>query len=304
MIINPRPEPVELKLLRCLHRRMNLSVKETNYYLNLEKGFRGEQKFDEWLEDLSDDWLIVNDLLLEINNTIFQIDTLLISHDTVYLFEVKNYEGDFYIDNGKWYTLSNTEIKDPLLQLKRSESLFRRLLQDLGFNSSMKSYLIFVNPDFYLYQAPLNKPVIFPTQLNRFINNINMQSSKLKSRHFKFAEQLVSLHLKESPYMRLPDYTYDQIKKGVTCESCHSFITDFKEAVLSCNNCGRKEGITSAILRSVEEFKILFPNRKITTNAIYEWCKGIKSKKVIGRILSKKFKHMRECRPSHYVNRD
>jgi hypothetical protein len=38
-------EPDELKLLRQLHMRMNLSTEEQQYYTNLEKGFEGEQKF-------------------------------------------------------------------------------------------------------------------------------------------------------------------------------------------------------------------------------------------------------------------
>jgi hypothetical protein len=302
MIIKQRFEPAELKLLRCLNIRMNLSVKKTNYYWNLEKGFKGEQKFDVWLENLSNDGLILNDLLLESNNTVFQIDTLLISQNTLYLFEVKNYEGDFYVDADRWYTISKTEIQNPLLQLKRSESLFRRLLQDLGFNSSIETYLLFVNPDFYLYQAPLNLPIIFPTQLNRFMNKINLSASKLQDRHSKFAEQLVSIHIKESPYTRLPDYNYDKLEKGITCACCYSFIPVFKEDTLVCKVCACKEDVASAVLRSVEEFKILFPDRKITTNTIHEWCKVINSKKTIRRILSKNFKLMGQGKSSNYVN--
>lgn len=281
---------------------MNLSIKEANHYLNLEKGFNGEVKLDEWLEGLPGGWLILNDLLLECNNTVFQIDTLLISQETIYIFEVKNYEGDFYIDGDKWSTLSGTEIKNPLLQLKRSESLFRRLLQELGFKSSIETFLIFVNPDFYLYQAPLNLPIIFPTQIKRFINKLNMRSSKIKDRHLKFAELLFSILLKESPYIRLPEYTYDQLEKGIACAFCHSFTVRFKEDTITCNECDWKESIESAVLRGVEQFKLLFPDRKITTNTIHEWCKIIKSKKTIRRILSKNLELVGQARSSHYVN--
>lgn len=286
MISKPRFESEELKLLRCLNTRKKLSIPESNYYLNLEKGFIGEQKFDLWLENLSNDWLILNDLLLESNNTVFQIDTLLISQETIYLFEVKNYEGDFYMEGDRWYTLSKAEIKNPLLQLKRSESLFRRLLQDLGYNTLIESYVIFINPDFHLYQAPLNYPIIFPTQLNRFFNKKNMTSFRLTDRHVKIADQLISMHLKESPYMRSHEYVYDELEKGISCGLCHSFI----EETLVCAKCGYKEDNTSAVLRSVEEFKLLFPDKPITVDGMQEWCKVISSKKVIRRILSSKFK--------------
>jgi hypothetical protein len=145
-----RYESLELKIMRSLNVRMKLETKEENYYLNLEKGYEGEQKFDKWTENFSDNCLVLNDLLLEYNNTIFQIDSLIISSNTIYLFEVKNYEGDFFIEADRWYSLSKTEIKNPLHQLQRNESLFRRLLQDLGFNISIEPYPIFVNPEFQL----------------------------------------------------------------------------------------------------------------------------------------------------------
>jgi hypothetical protein len=37
----------------------------------------------------------------------------------------------------------------------------------------------------------------------------------------------------------------------------------------------------------VGEFKLLFPDRKITTNVIHDWCRVVHSKKTINRILGK-----------------
>ncbi|GGH84563.1 hypothetical protein JOD43_003785 [Pullulanibacillus pueri] len=302
MAIKQRNESLELKLLRALNLRMNLSVKDSSYYLNLEKGFEGEQNFDIWSETLSNDWIIIDDLLLEKNNTFFQIDTLLISHETLFPLEIKNYDGDFYIDNDKWFTRSGAEIKNPLLQLKRSESLLRRLLQDLGFNFSIEPYLIFVNPEFYLYEAPLNLPIIFPTQLKRFIEKLNMKKAKLNEKDSQLADRLLSLHVKSSPYKRVPDYTYATLKKGIICKDCCSLHTDCKgQALIHCNECGHEEKLESAILRSIEELKLLFPDRKLTTNTVFEWCKIIKSKKTIRRILLKNFKIMGHGISSYYV---
>jgi hypothetical protein len=240
------------------------------------------------LDNLSGDWIILNDLLLECKNTLFQIDTLLISQKTIYIFEVKNYEGDYVVNGDIWSTTTGNEIKNPLLQLKRCESLLRQLLQKFELNFSIEAYLIFINPDFTLYQTPLNLPIIFPTQLTRFMKKLNMSSAKLNERHSNFADQLVSEHLKESPYSHLPDYDYEQLKKGITCISCNFFLV-VDERNIVCDKCGIKVDIESSILRSVEEFKLLFPDKKVSTNNIHEWCKVIESKKVIRKILSKKF---------------
>lgn len=210
MLVKTRCEPAELKLLRYLNRRKTLSEKDKNYYLNLEKGLFGEKMFDEWIQtNLSKDWLVLHDLLLEYNYTVFQIDSLIISPEVFYLFEVKNYEGDFYFNGERWYPISKAEIKNPIQQLSRNESFFRRLLQDLGYKTSTEAKIIFINPEFYLYQAPLNTPIIFSSQLNRFANTLNMNTFEIKVRQLKLAEKLVTLHLKKSAYNRLPDYSYD-----------------------------------------------------------------------------------------------
>jgi hypothetical protein len=282
---------------------MDLSDKDASYYSYLEKGYKGETKFDEWLIGLSENCLILNDILLEINNTHFQIDSILICNGTCYLFEVKNYEGDYYVENDRWYSLSKNEIKNPLLQLQRSESLFRRFLQDLGYNLTVESCVIFVNPNFTLYQAPLNKPIIFPTQLTSFLNKLNrrISSSRLNGKHAKLSQQILVTHKHESPYSLLPDYSYDQLKKGVTCTSCHSFFTVIEGKSLICK-CGCVEFVDTAVLRSVEEFKRLFPKRRITTNEILEWCRVIKDKRTIRKILLTKYKLVKQGRSSYFIS--
>ncbi|MBY0123328.1 nuclease-related domain-containing protein [Bacillus sp. S/N-304-OC-R1] len=305
MTMKFRCEPAELKLMRYLSPRMKLSDKDINQYENLEKGFQGELQFDDWQRELSGKCLILNDLMLESQNTVIQIDSLLISYDKIYLFEVKNYEGDFYVDGDRWFTIARKEIQNPLLQLKRTETVLRKILQELGCSSPIESYLIFINPEFQLFQAPLNAPMIFSSQLNRFKNKLNRNSIKNNDRHHRLAERLLALHLKESPYLRLPQYSYEQLQKGMVCSSCSHFFSDFntmkKEVV--CDKCGFIESVRHAFLRSVEEFRFLFPERKITTSAIHEWCKIIKSKKVVWNLLSKNFKAMGQFRSTYYVEK-
>ena len=106
---------------------MNLSEKDHLNYLNLNKGFIGEQHFDEWLHHLPDNWLILNDLLFEFSHSHFQIDSMVISNSTIYIFEVKNYDGDYYMEDDRWFSTSGAEIKNPIFQLKRTETLLRKL---------------------------------------------------------------------------------------------------------------------------------------------------------------------------------
>jgi hypothetical protein len=270
---------------------MILSSKDKKQYLNLKKGYQGEVMFDQLTGKLQNALYILNDLCLETNNSVFQIDTLIISQETIYPFEVKNYEGDYYYDSGSFYSkLSKEEIKNPLDQLKRSKLLLRHLLKNLGIYLPIEGYVTFVNPEFTLYQAPLNAPIIHPTQLNCLMKKLNEIPSKLNGRHKKLADQLISMHQTESPYTRFPPYNYDQLQKGIICAECPSFVTSVGEKKIVCDKCRREETVESAVLRSVDELKLLFPNKKITTNGVHEWCKVIESKKQIRRILMQNFR--------------
>ncbi|MEH7122792.1 nuclease-related domain-containing protein [Bacillus sp. JJ1773] len=282
---------------------MNLTEKEAKKFLTMEKGYEGEKRFDELLENISEDCTILNDLLLENSNSVFQIDSLLIYDGTVHIINIKNYEGDYMIDGEKWFRVaSKKEISNPFLQLNRSESLMRRLLKEVGYNLSIKTYLIFINPDFILYQAPLHLPIIFSSQLNRFLNQFKTRNAKQHENYLVLAEKIASLHIKNSPYINLPEYTYEQLSKGITCPACYTFISNVDKDKITCNGCGFQEDFQSAIMRGVEEYRLLFPERKITTEDIWEWCKVIPSKKTIRRILKRNFKRIGHSGSSHYID--
>ncbi|MBO0961304.1 NERD domain-containing protein [Neobacillus sp. MM2021_6] len=289
MAYKPRIPRVEMIILCSLHARWNLSDDEKRNYLNLKKGFEGEVQFDSLTEKLASECLIVNDLLLEVNKTKFQIDTLLVQ-DKLYLFDVKNLESDYCFENGEFYYKTGRLTNNPLTQLRRCENLFRQLLQKYGYHLPVEPRLVFINPEFTLYQAPKNEPLTLPTQVSALMRKLNSWPGKINEKHRKLADLLVSLHQVESPYTRVPHYDYEEQQKGIICISCQSFALTVNGRKLICDDCGCEEGVDAAVLRSVKELKLLFPVQKITTNVVYEWCGGIGSKKMFKRILSNNLK--------------
>jgi hypothetical protein len=302
MAYKSRIESCELLILRILNRRMGLTAEEHQRYLNLEKGFKGEVQFDLLTEKLQSECLILNDLLLEVNNSKFQIDTTIIFQETIYPFEVKNYEGDFIFKPDRLERISGKDYKNPLDQLKRTKFLLRQLLNNLGFNVPIEGSVVFINPEFTLYHAPPNEPYILPTQLNKLIKKLEKLPAKLTNRHIKIADTLASLHQIESPYARLQTYDYSQLPKGITCVTCNSFKVTFHAGArkVVCDYCGCEEGLESAVLRNVEEIKLLFPDKKITTTLVLEWCGGIGSKKTINKYLKKNYRSMGKKKYTYY----
>lgn len=304
MLINPRKESTELSILSCLSTRNSLSEKEKQYYTALEKGFKGEQQFDEYLETSLEEWFVISDLMLEHNNSFFQIDSLGITQETLYLFDVKNYDGDFIIENDRWKSVTGIELKNPLHQLTRCETLLRRFLLERGIHFTIKSFLIFINPHFTLYQAPFNPSIIFPTQLTQFLKRLQKETTNLDKRHNNLAELLVSANQKNYPNSSIHKYSYKQLPKGLICPSCGSLLTKISQVEQKrnfiCSICYCKERIEKAVLRSVDDLHLLFPERKITAVEVYEWCGKLLSKKRIYRILIKNFKRVGKGKYSSY----
>lgn len=303
MEIKGRSASYELKIYRALNPRLNLSTDAKQTLSNLEKGFEGELMFDKLLKVLPDNWLMISDLLLRKNNTYFQIDSTLISHYKISLFEVKSFEGDYYVENDKWYTMWETEITNPLIQVERNESLFRRFLQDMGMSFDVEYYLIFINPEFTLYNAPKDKRIIFPTQLTRFMKKFSSKNPQTKERHLNFAKQLVSEHITNPPpFIELPKYSYEALEKGIFCASCRQPLDlTFPKRTFLCKKCGRVESMDASVLRSVEEYRLLFPDRRITTKEIIDWCKVVNSEVTVRRILSQNFRRFGQTNLTYYI---
>ncbi|MEH7746483.1 NERD domain-containing protein [Neobacillus drentensis] len=202
----------------------------------------------------------------------------------------KNYSGDYFYDFEGFHKISGPDITNPLDQIGRSKLLLRQLLKSLGYNIPIEPSVIFINPEFTLYQAPLNQPIIYPTQINAYMKEFDRTPSKLNERHKKLADRLISLHSNKSPYItRVPIYEYRSVSKGVICSKCNCFMAPGGDKVLACIKCGDIETIESAVIRSVAELMFLFPDIKITTGLVFEWCGAILSKKIIRRILMENF---------------
>ncbi|WP_416151609.1 nuclease-related domain-containing protein [Salipaludibacillus sp. HK11] len=301
MLLKKRTESDELLIMRYLNKRMQFNEKEKFHYLNSEKGYEGDVKFDQYTENLNEERFILNDLLLEVNNSYFQIDTLIISQGIIQLIDIKNYEGDCYLESDKLYSVkTGREYKNPINQLNRRETLLSQLLENLKYTYLVESSVVYINPEFTLYQAPMDQPIIFRSQVNRFINELNKSPSQLNSRDKDVARKLISLHHPKNPFHVHPSYNYEQLQKGVYCNNCNSHFMSIKNHDFVCESCGEHEKIQMSILRHVKEFRLLFPERKITTNAIYEWCNANLNKKTVCKVLKKNFTAEGKTKETYY----
>jgi hypothetical protein len=300
-----RLESDELRIYKSLESRKDLKVKEKVYYAGLEKGFIGEKLFDEWLAPALDHRILLPDMQFMPNTTFVQIDTVLLTSKVIYSFEVKNYEGDHVLEGGNLLRIADrSDAKNPNLQLKRNEPVLRSILDNLGCQIPIQSIAVFVNPRFHLYNAPVDLPIIYPTQLERFIEKLKKTPSFLKRDHTELGKKLISSTVAKNPYIQLPQYRYDELRKGIVCPGCGMFYREYVRSTLTCGFCGGRESAHSAVIRSIEEFKLLFPDVRVTVSLAMDWCSIVKSPETIQKILVSNYNLIKMGRSSHYVFKD
>lgn len=302
-MLNKPSKSLSHKQLEFLKKRVALTFDQQKMYNRLTAGFQGETYFFNFLKNnLDREPIKLYDLRFKVDNSECQIDCLLIFQEECVLIEIKNYQGDFYFKNDGVYLLpSHEKIKSPFSQLERSELLLKTLLKQENIPLKIRSFIAFVHPEFHLYGAPMNNKVIFPTQMKRFVQSLNNIRCTLNKNHFKFEKLMHARHLEYSSYESQVEYDYDELQKGVMCEKCEGNLKLIKRQKMQCVSCEKIESTKSVVIRMTKEFHILFPNRKITVSAIYEWTEGKYSIYILRKILSESFVVKNKGKKTYYV---
>ncbi|GEK90078.1 Nuclease-related domain-containing protein [Alkalibacterium putridalgicola] len=272
-IIKKREKSKLLIGLNYLDKRTKLNDVDKRYLISLEKGFEGEERFDALVKThLNGEALVVNDLLIESKGNTFQIDAVIITYDTIYLYEIKNYNGDFQMNSGQLSYTNGQEITNPLIQLKRTKELLRQLLKDWGTPCRIEAHIVFINESFTLYNANLEDPIIFPTQIKEHFSGINAKCRSMTKQASHLANKLVDRHKTDSVFQKqLPSYRFDELRTGASCP-CGSFDILLTQRSCYCKTCYKQVSIEELILESVKELKYLFPEEKLTTALVNEFC--------------------------------
>lgn len=299
----PPHVPPSLLLHDILLRRGQLSTMNRQQYNRLYNGFIGEKKLAHFIAcNNFTNVHPLHSLLLDVDEAELQIDFLLLTTDTIYLLEVKNYKGNYSIQDDTIYSLqTNKEISNPFIQLERSTFLFNKLLDQLNTTIDVRSYIIFVNDSFTLYNAPTHLPIVFPTQINHFFQKINANSAPLTNRVSALAKSLTNRHIDQSAYERLPSYDSSKLKQGVFCTTCRRRLSRKNKMHFMCQHCETATHMDDVILHATAEYNVLLPKRKITTQHITNWCGGVLSKNTIRNGLSNNLKKIANGRYTHYL---
>ena len=302
-IMKERTMPHLLRVMQQLNKRQALTNADRQYMVNLEKGYQGECYFDNVLkEEVKGDVVVLNDLLLSVNHTYVQIDSLVMTGSTIYLYEIKNYEGEFVNKSDHLLTKTGHEISNPLTQLSRSTTLLKQHLRNSGHSFPVQAFVVYVHPSFVLHESTLESKLLMPSQVRSHLAELNRRSSHLKKKHNDLASKLVLAHVEDNPFKQtVTPYTVESVKRGLTCLSCGSFDLILTRRSSFCSTCQYKSLLPDSIDAHIKEFKLLFPDERVTRHTIVEWCGGKVSDRVVWTVLKTRYNPKGSKRTRYYI---
>lgn len=288
--------------LAVLARRTTLTKEQQHQLYRQKHGYSGELLFANLLEnELQCEPIILFSLDLVVNDNEFQVDCLLLFQNKAILIEVKHFRGDYIFENNDWFTSSKNIISNPIQQLQRSELLLQKLFKQQQIPLTIQSFAVFTHPEFHLYQSPMHLPIVFPTQLKRFVQKLKNNPCHIQGRHHKIAKLLTSIAEQTALHQPELNFNYEQLRKGVTCGACHGMMHEHNLKLLSCPDCGESEPVAQAMIRNINDFQILFPHKKITVGKIVDWTGSLFSRYKIRKKLSGHSELIRKGKKSYYI---
>ncbi|WP_232219584.1 nuclease-related domain-containing protein [Carnobacterium pleistocenium] len=211
---------------------------------------------------------------------------MILTDNTLYLYEIKNYSGEYYYGEEMLVKIPDFKVSNPLVQVQNTKNKLTIFLKELRYDIEIKAFAVYVNPEFTLFNAPKDEGMLLLSQLKNHFDQLKKESKPLTAAHKKLVVDLIDYQTNPMLFIKdIPNYSFVSLRKGIGCEKCSSFDLKLHRTYYHCRSCDYESSINSALLSCIKEYQRLFPNDKLTAAILYIWCAEMVSKKRIQRTL-------------------
>ncbi|WP_176010449.1 nuclease-related domain-containing protein [Paenalkalicoccus suaedae] len=284
MVIKPRKTPVSFRhfdaLIRRLEVRHPLVWQVQQDYDNAKAGFAGEESLDFQLSLLRPaEHYILHQVRLQVNEHVFEIDTLIVYSNMIVILEVKNFSGrlDFCDELGQLVQHRSKEepraLRYPMSQLERQQLLLREwLAKHFPQKIEVHGFVVLVNRASIVQGGDLIDGLVRADKLPFVLNRLALVERKLRLEAVdqKRLAMKIAGACKE-PYVDLVEWyaiESEYIRGGVYCSSCKSWHVERLRDRWCCKSCGHVDkDMHKEVLR---DYQLLFGN-VITCKEACRW---------------------------------
>lgn len=254
---------------------------------------------DYFLQFIPNKFMILHDLRLKgIQQTYFQLDTILINKNFIVIIEVKHYSGHIYFDEGTKQILRKVNevtegLPNPLSQVHRHKLQLNQFLLERNYPLvPIVTLAVFSNPSAIIETKGLpnsQKSAIIRSEfLPEKLENLQANFSQVRFSENQLHSLVSSLKKSHSPEQvnLLKEYqlSISDLKLGVECPNCNQIKMDrnTKFGFWNCANCSFSS--KDAHVNTLDDFSLLLNNP--LTNKLARQILQVSSRHVVYRLLS------------------
>lgn len=299
-----RTKTLEHQWLHTLCTRGGGDEKDVQNLKRLAAGYEGECEFDDWLSDYGrPHWKIFKDIWIDAGGTT-QIDTLLVTGEGIYMFDVKNYSVALEYVDGKWFSGGKRLNKDIFIQQKRSMEKINLMHHRMGRPGGLYSSIVFINEhnDVKIVDD-VDIEIMMRNDIKRKIHQIADEENWNGRVNIEQAARAIETFIIPCPYKprELEDAEFDRLHRGICCVRCSGFDMEVRRYHVRCG-CGHSESKEKAVLRTICEYGVLRHDRELKINEIEKFLGNVVSRRRLTDLLRKNFKLVVGGKYARYVN--
>ncbi|MEY8291801.1 nuclease-related domain-containing protein [Carnobacteriaceae bacterium 52-44] len=264
-----------LDFTRISHRRQLIDPKEGEYTLyRLEMGELGEQRVLNFIKKYGNKhWIVIRNLWMDYYGS-YESDIILMTKHAIYVFEVKNYEGNFEYEDGQCRINGNLYGSNCVFQAERAHINLQNICRKISPSIPVKGALIFIGEhnQVSIHSKVNNIQIIMRNQLRDYIRQIAKDEAMSKTTPINVQKMIKKFEELEiiNPYgpKAFQPSELTKAKKGICCAKCGSFSLEISKLFVRCS-CGFQELRKEAMLRTIHKYgALIFETDEMRTSVI------------------------------------
>lgn len=297
MILKKRSKPLVLQRLEAIIPRLQPSFPRLHDIkqdiANRYKGYIGEQKVDFHLDQLPGNYTILHDVYLKPRNSqSFQIDSLVITNQSIFIIETKNFSGTItFHPILRQFTRNNNMNEEgyryPITQAENTQQKLTHWLHDQHLHDISVHYLIAISDPSTIVKVigdeqAIASKVAHAEHIPQKIIAHNEEVSGKRWTSRKIGEIILS-HCETYDFNILDKYGIKQahLKTGVFCPGCKQLGMTRGHGMWICRYCTHRS--RKAHLKALSDY-FLLGNSWITNQACQRFL-HLPTKSMTTRIL-------------------
>ena len=261
IFIKERTRPLTLQVVDALTPRLHKTHPQLPFLkeqaAKLQKGYNGERKLDYYLNILSDEFSILNDITLKNKQNIFQIDSIVMTNHAIFIIESKSLEGVITLDTNlqqlvQTYQNKKFSYKYPITQLENIKFQFMQWLEQHQLSGLPIFYFLSIADSSSILnvigdQEYLRQIVTFTENIPMLIMQKNDKLKKVYKPNSPLKNKVITTIMSKCEDFQVDILKQFRIKKedilpGIVCNQCYQLDCEyiFNSAFWYCKNCHHK----------------------------------------------------------------